>query len=314
MEVFCYKHTSKGGEVIVSDELDHNQHIKWIRLVDPSEDEILEVSNKYDLDIQDVKDYLESEEYSRVTKNKKYIDVMFDAVPKEGHPKPIPIYFIITKETLISIESEKFSALENFAKRLKGNLHKYSLRKTPNHILNHLIDKMNDDFVKSISRSTRISSIIEKKQEDVSKEDVSKLYTTNVNLTYFNQSLLGNIEVLNSLRKIRFVGVNDEVRGHYEDMYYDYLQTLESLKIQREIVSNLFNFHSILNSLKTNELFKKLTALALILVIPTFVTGAFGMNVKLPFAESPAAFNIIMWITLAAVVICYVIFKKLDWV
>lgn len=318
MKVYSYKHTAKGGDVTITDTLSTNKNnhnnIKWIRMVNPSEEEMTIVSKTYDLDLNDLHEYLESEEYSRVTKNKKYIEVMFDTVAKKGSVKPVPIYFIITKQTLISIESERFDALHQFSKKLRQNTHKFSLRKTPHHILYYLIDRMNEDFVKTLSRSTRISSIIEKKQEDVSKEDVSLLYNTNVTLTYFNQALLGNIEVLNTLRKMRFIGVNDEIRGHFEDLYYDYLQTLESLKIQREIVSNIFNFHSILNSIKTNELFKKLTALALILVIPTFVTGAFGMNVQLPFETNPAAFNIIMIITLFMVIVCYYIFKKLDWV
>jgi magnesium transporter len=315
MDIFALNTREKNPKVEHSNKLDHFKKMKWVRLVAPSEEEILEISREFRLDSEDLKSYLQYEERSHVIRNKGYIEIIFD-VPykKSGEAEMNPIYFIISRGALISIETSPFSTLEDFSEKLKKNVKKFALKNGPYKLLFHLIDRINHQYLKYINDAGKISDIIEQKAEEATESDLNKLYDTNITLTHLNQSLIGNIEVLNTLRKIHASGVNDETREDFTDLYYDHLQTIESLKIQREIVSSLFNFQSILSSNKLNQLIKKLTSFALIFIIPTVITSAYGMNVVLPFQNHPYAFYIVCGISLWLIIMCFLIFKIFYWI
>ncbi len=56
---------------------------------------------------------------------------------------------------------------------------------------------------------------------------------------------------------------------------------------------------------------KLLTALTIVFTIPNIVASIYGMNVKLPFAEAPGAFSIIMAIMIALSCLCgYWFYRK----
>ena len=58
---------------------------------------------------------------------------------------------------------------------------------------------------------------------------------------------------------------------------------------------------------------KFLTAVTIILMIPTLIASIYGMNVKLPFQGSPHAFLITLGISLTLSVIGVLIFIKRKW-
>jgi magnesium transporter len=101
-------------------------------------------------------------------------------------------------------------------------------------------------------------------------------------------------------------------REAFADIYFDALQILDTLKIQREMIMNIFNIQSIISSNQMNWFMKKLTALALIIMIPTLISGIYGMNVdNLPFADQGFWFVIVVMFFVTGML--FFMFKKFDW-
>ncbi|MGM5484076.1 MAG: magnesium transporter CorA family protein [Nanobdellota archaeon] len=313
MEIFTFdkkdvKH-SKG------ENFPNENNTSWLRLINPSEEQLKKVSKKYDLKLEDLQDYSKQEERPRLEKKKGYIETIFDAPAVESDDLVArPIFFFISKKTLISLETKNFLPLERHAQNLRKNRRKFSMKRGPFFILSILMDDINDAFLNRVNQVDQISDVIETKAENASEKELNSLYDANITLTHFNQSLIANLEVLNQIRKIRTKGINEDLRNEFYNLYYDCLQIIDSLKIQREIVANLFNFQSILSTNKLNQSIKKLTSLALIVLLPTLITGAYGMNIKLPFANSEHAFLIISIISFLIVIIVFIIFRKAEWV
>ena len=98
----------------------------------------------------------------------------------------------------------------------------------------------------------------------------------------------------------------------FTELYYDALQIFDAAKVQREILLHLFSLQSIISTAKLNEYLNRLTVLALIIMIPTLISGVYGMNIPLPFMHSPHAFYIVIGFMLAATLIGLGIFKILE--
>jgi magnesium transporter len=58
---------------------------------------------------------------------------------------------------------------------------------------------------------------------------------------------------------------------------------------------------------------KLLTAVTVILTIPTMISGIFGMNVNIPLGDNPYAFWLIISLTVASSFGLIFLFLKQDW-
>jgi magnesium transporter len=78
-------------------------------------------------------------------------------------------------------------------------------------------------------------------------------------------------------------GVEAFPRGvelHFADAYDKLLRASEGLELSRDLVASARDYHQSKISNDQNEVMKKLTAIASILLVPTFIVGLYGQNFK----------------------------------
>ncbi len=81
-------------------------------------------------------------------------------------------------------------------------------------------------------------------------------------------------------------------------------------KIYSNILSGMTDTSASLISNNLNTVMKLLTSITLILMLPTLVASIYGMNIVLPFQNSPYAFPITMVVSLALSIIGVIILWK----
>lgn len=107
-----------------------------------------------------------------------------------------------------------------------------------------------------------------------------------------------------------------------DDVYDTLLHQIDLSTVQREILTDLLEIYaSIINnklaviSNDLNKIMKKLTAFTLILMIPTFITGFYGMNFKyMPELASPYGYIAVTVIMIIVTVVQYFYFHKKGWI
>ena len=111
-----------------------------------------------------------------------------------------------------------------------------------------------------------------------------------------------------------------EVRGFAEDMedYWgnilDFYQKMwDMIDDYGELVAGLSNTFDSLQANKTNEIMRVLTIISTIVLPLTFITGLYGMNVKLPFGHLSSAFWIIMALCLGVIIGLLFVFRRKRW-
>ena len=88
-------------------EIDTLEPGTWINLVNPTQNESLEIANAFDIDIADLRAPLDAEEMSRITIEDEYTLIIVDVpVTEERNNRTyyvtIPLGIIITEETIIT--------------------------------------------------------------------------------------------------------------------------------------------------------------------------------------------------------------------
>lgn len=107
-----------------------------------------------------------------------------------------------------------------------------------------------------------------------------------------------------------------------DDVYDTFVHQTDLLTTEREILTDLLEIYStsINNRLTTisndlNKVMKKLTALTVILMVPTLITGFYGMNFRyMPELQLPYGYVLVSIAMIIISVSLYFYFHKKDWV
>lgn len=285
----------------------------WIRLKESSAEQLKMISEFTNIPLDEFQEYFESEERSRLEQG-RFLELTYQVpfLESNGDLRTTSVNIFIIGNLFITVEKERIAPLEKIATMMKKSKMKFLLKGSLGEMLYNFLDKINDSFLASVDKISNLTEVLEIKK-DISTEQLMRLYNYNVVLTYFNQALLGNLEVLIGLRKSYFKKFKKSDLDLFADLYYDNLQIIDTEKIQREVITNIFNFQSIVSSHKLNNFMKRLTFLALLFMVPTLITGIFGMNVKLPLQASEYGFLFVIGLLVFIVILVVYVFKKTDW-
>jgi magnesium transporter len=104
--------------------------------------------------------------------------------------------------------------------------------------------------------------------------------------------------------------MNDEERDLFEDLTVENKQALEMANIYSSILSDMMDAFASVISNNLNVIMKLLTTVTIILMIPTLVASIYGMNVDLPFQDTPFAFLFTMVLSIVLSVMGILIFWR----
>jgi len=139
----------------------------------------------------------------------------------------------------------------------------------------------------------KIEDLEDSLHESISNEVLLKLLTFQKALVYFSTSLKADNILINRLDHARQLNLTEDDHDVLDDAAVEYQQALETATIHANILNGtLDTFASLINNNLSNVM-KYMTAAAILLAVPTVITSAYGMNVKLPIQGYEHAFAVI---------------------
>lgn len=173
-------------------------------------------------------------------------------------------------------------------------------------ILWHLALTYNQDLADLRRQVDKLEGQIQVSTEN---KHLYQLMDIQKSLVLFEAATKANFQTLTRLADTSEFQEHHAYHIHLHDILVETKQSMTSAKINLQLVSQMNETFSAIISNNLNIVMKILTSLTIVLTIPTIVGGVYGMNVKLPFAESDNAFFLISGIT---IVICYLAIKYLK--
>ena len=161
----------------------------------------------------------------------------------------------------------------------------------------------------------KIEDFIDIIETDVLKK-VEKDYTDIVfpikrTLIYFRKAIKYNTEVLKSLRHGAIFKTQGDV---FEDLYEDARQLIDEETISRERITEIVNTNYNTLSNELNKVMKSFTVIATLILLPTFITGLYGMNFQImPELNWEYGYLFALGVMFFSVVSMLLFFKKKKW-
>ena len=289
----------------------------WIALTNPTATEIFEFSEKFDIEVDDLRSPLDEEERSRIEVEDNYTLILVD-VPmiEERNDKDwygtIPLGIALTDNHIITICLEDTPVLTAF---MDGRVREFYTYKKTRFIL-QILYRNATLFLNYLRNIDKRSELLEQKlREDQKNKELLELQELEKSLVYFTTSLKGNELVLEKLFRIDKIKKYPEDEDLLEDVIIENKQAIEMASIYSGILSGSMDAFASIISNNLNQSMKFLATVTIVLSIPTMVASFYGMNVSasgMPFADSPFGFLIVIGFSILLSVIVSIIFWKKD--
>ena len=284
-------------------EIDQYMAGAWVKLTAPTLEECAEISDRFHMDIADVRAALDDEESSRINLEDDSTLILVDIPSAEMRNNrhsytTIPLGILIAEDVVITVCAEETAVLRSFVEqRVRDFSTKKQMRFTYQVLYNACM--VYQSLLRSIDRKrTEIEERIDKNTEDV---DLIDLHELESNLVYFATSLRANGVVLDRLTRYGRLRQYSEDQELLEDVIIENRQAIEMTQIYRDIINGTRELMSTVINNRLNNVMKYLAAITIVMSIPTIISGLWGMNVGgkwMPFSSTPHGFAIICLITL----------------
>jgi magnesium transporter len=291
----------------------------WVHCINPSRDEIKELSTATEVPEEDFRRALDEDERPTLSDFDGYSVITFHApyLNKNSDYVTVPFNIIIKNNIIILLRKKAIESLENLDK-LDDKKKIETLEKDITYTIYMILSEVVDHFFSATDgleeQVDKIEELVFKKQ---SERTVKEIFALKKTLIYFHKSLTGNREVITGIEKQFLKEIKGRNIKKFRYLYNDVIQLIDMISTYRDILTNSLDIYLTSVSNNLNEVMKRLTVISAFVLVPTLISGIYGMNFrympeinKFGIYGYPFALGLMVLSTL----FIYLYFKKKQWI
>ena len=178
-----------------------------------------------------------------------------------------------------------------------------------------VLDKVVDDYLPVVDS---IEDDIEEVEKDVFDDDIpaptARIYHLKREVIEFHRAVWPLLSPLGALEQGGFERVPEELRRFFRDVADHARRVDEQVSSQRELLTSVLEANLALVSVNQNEVVKRISAIAGIIAVPTFIASVYGMNFN-NMPELHWHYGYVLALGLMAVFVVFLVsfFRRIDW-
>ncbi len=288
----------------------------WCSLINPNEEELLQVSSVLHVDYDLLSNSLDADERSRIEQEKNSLAIIINLplLDDEGNFDTLPCGLVLTAKNFITICARDNRVMSSFN---RSTAKTFDTRDRARFALN-IMFKCTQFYLKYLTIINKRTDELEYAlRKTTSNKELFQLMEIQKSLVYFTTALKDNHLVLLKLLRLartpqvaRIVNFTAADVDLLDDVIIENKQAIEMVDMHRSILEGMMDgFASIINN-NVNLVMKFLAAITIILSIPTMLASFWGMNVPVAFSTDPNGFWLVMGISAAATILTTIYFKR----
>lgn len=288
----------------------------WIDLASPTEAEIDDICSTYQLSDRFLIDPLDPKERPRVDLEEEAILLVFrlpilEKIHGSGKFSTIPVGIIIAPGLVITVCRHPELVNMHFKRMIKRKRCWTTAR-----FVFSLFLTASTGFVENIEHMEELSSESEAKMRHMTEnEELLRLLSLEKSLIDITIALKSNHVLMEKFLQPEPFGLTlskDEIEV-LDDALIENQQGIFMAEIFGQVLGSLSDAFGSIISNNLNKTMKFLAGITVVVMLPTLVTGFYGMNVSLPGSNIEGAFMILSGVCLALMLVVSVFFAKKKW-
>lgn len=291
----------------------------------PTEQEIKHLCKQFDIKEKHFKHHEADTRAMRHSLNPLIFSYMDHSIDKTGKLFMSKLLFVIKENILIlSVPTKIPYYTELFDEIVERMKQKHITRTT--HVLYEFLyhdSKENYDVIEQLDDMIEELEIKILKHHMDEREVMSEILRMKRHLIEMNKSLWSSAKIIFTIKKdLTGLHLTKEQMGLLDDIYDTLMHQVDMIETQKETVTEFLEIMTttISNklSITSNELnivMKKMTALTIIIMVPTLIAGIYGMNFKyFPELQLPFGYPLAIGIMILASIGVYYNFHRKGWI
>ena len=120
----------------------------------------------------------------------------------------------------------------------------------------------------------------------IENNELIQLFNLEKSLMYFTSSLKSNQLLLEKIRKTKIIKFDEEDQDWLDDVEIDNRQAMEMANTYSQTITGTMDAFASVISNNMNAAMKQLTVFSIALMLISFITSFWGMNIRLPWSKS----------------------------
>ncbi|MCU0328707.1 MAG: magnesium transporter CorA family protein [Chitinophagales bacterium] len=291
----------------------------WINIYPPFDHQAIQkLAEQYDIYIEYFTDAFDIYEQSRfeVDGGTKFILINSpikndNLIDNKAGFITFPISIIIKDKVIITTSLLKNPVIESLFNRRKKSETYIDI----NELIIEIFEKNIAYYLFYLKQINLKYNEIEKKIDSNTKnKNFITLLHLKKSLIYFETNLRTNNLMLVKMKRTNFLKLEDSIlEERFDEILIENLQAIDMTEVYSRIMENSMTTISSMINNNVNLFMKRLTGVTVMLMVPSLISGLYGMNVPLPFHEDIRAFYFLLVLSFLISSIMGYIFFKNEW-
>lgn len=274
--------------------------LDWINIENPDQAHLEALQKQYKFHELDLEDCLSNTETPKIEEYKDYVFVVFHFPLKDSRTGTISIQSLnvfIGNHFLITLSKGRLKKLDELFSSLEEHTaHRRKLfKKGAGFLLYEMMNDLFEIYNPYISQLSRSIKEIEKDlfEGKVMKDRLFDIMRSKRQIITLKRALIPHASLIHSLEHLHKRFISKQLDLYFDDIADKIARGESTLRSMDEMIETLHNANESLTSHNTNRVMKILTIFSVTMLPLTFLTGLYGMNVKLPLSSHPQAFMLL---------------------
>lgn len=281
----------------------------WVFVESPSDDELVELTERFKLELGHLEDALDEEEQPRLERegDQVYLFLRYAFRKKSGEVDTAPLLIIFGGEYVITIAKDHAPALDAFLRE------RYTFATTQRaKFVLQLLASISGQYSGYISQTSKqIKGVRSRLREHgITNYELSNFVTIEDELNEFLSALQPMNAVLRRMLAGKHLPLHENDQDIVEDLLLSNDQLIEVSRANVRSISSIREAYSAISANNLNRTIKLLTIATVALQIPNVVFALFGTNVHIPFEGERFGFWIVLLVGFIPLTALWLVARK----
>jgi magnesium transporter len=293
--------------------------LRWVNIERPRQVDQMWLEERFDFHPLDYEDVFSRNQRPKVDEYDDYLFVVlhFPRYDKAvGRLNAAEVDLFVGPDYVITLPNEPLQPIEYLFERVRTNeeLREALFSKGPGYLLYKIVDELVDS---SFPMLRKIGNKLERIEQEIfegnSAEVVRDISNVKQEIINFRKVVRPQRAAIQDLERNKARYIAEDYDVYFEDINDASERVWDMLENYKEVVEALEDTNESQIAHRTNETFRVLTAISVIVLPLTLVASIWGMNVKVPGENNLTAFFLVLGLMFAMLIGLVLYFRRRGW-
>jgi len=296
------------------------QKLTWVDIEQPTEMETEYLAEHYPFHPLDLDDCRSKMQLPKIDEYEDYFFMIFHFPvfnPEARVTTPSQVAIFIGEDYLITLHQGDLKPLVTLFRACETNekAREESMGRSSGFLLYLILDRLVNYCFPILNRvGENIDEVEERIFGENPRAALAAVAVLRRDIISFRRIIRPQTEAVETLEQKEWPVFKEDPEIYFGDIADHLRKIRDTLDDYRDVVEGLSDTNDVMITFRTNEVMRVLTIIATITLPLTLVASIYGMNIKLPFAESSLSFPIMVIVMVCIIVGMLAFFRSRRWI